>query len=53
MSLTEVTQKELTLAEEAVRNDFFLSEFKDEFLDNVRYLISEAYCRTHQKINIS
>lgn len=34
-------------------NDFFLSEFKDEFLDSARYLISEAYCRIHQKIDIA
>jgi len=32
--------------------DFFLSEFRDEFLDNARYLINEAYCRIHQKMNI-
>ncbi|KAF9525591.1 eukaryotic translation initiation factor 3 subunit 6 [Crepidotus variabilis] len=49
----EAAQKELTLAEEVVGNDFFLSEFKDEFLDNARYLISEAYCRIHQKIDIA
>ncbi|KAG5220260.1 eukaryotic translation initiation factor [Salix suchowensis] len=28
-----------------VGNDFFLQEFKDDFMDNARYLISEAYCR--------
>ena len=49
----EATQRELMLTEEVVRNDFFLSEFKDEFLDNARYLISEAYCRIHQKIDIA
>jgi len=49
----EAAQKELTLAEEVVGNDFFLNEFKDEFLDNARYLISEAYCRIHQKIDIA
>ena len=49
----EAAQKELTLAEEVVKNDFFLNEFKDEFLDNARYLISEAYCRIHQKIDIA
>jgi len=43
----------LNLAEEVVGNDFFLNEFKDEFLDNARYLISEAYCRIHQKIDIA
>ena len=49
----EAAQKELGLAEEVVGNDFFLNEFKDEFLDNARYLISEAYCRIHQKIDIA
>ncbi|KAH9021878.1 eukaryotic translation initiation factor 3 subunit 6 [Lactarius hengduanensis] len=29
----------------------FLSEFREEFLDNARYLISETYCRIHQRID--
>jgi len=49
----EAAQKELSLAAEVVGNDFFLNDFKDEFLDNARYLISEAYCRIHQKIDIA
>ena len=49
----EAAHRELTLTEEVVGNDFFLSEFEDKFLDNARYLISEAYCRIHQKINIA
>ena len=49
----EAAQRELTLAEEVVGNDFFLTDFKDEFLDNARYLISEPYCRIHQKIDIA
>ncbi|PSR94681.1 hypothetical protein EW026_g3116 [Hermanssonia centrifuga] len=49
----EAAQKELSKAEVVVGNDFFLAEFKDEFLDNARYLISEAYCRIHQRIDIS
>ncbi|KAH7913217.1 eIF3 subunit 6 N terminal domain-containing protein [Hygrophoropsis aurantiaca] len=48
----EAAQRELTLAEGVVGDDFFLGEFKEEFLDNARYLISEAYCRIHQKIDI-
>lgn len=48
----EAAQKELTKAEKVVENDFFLGEFKDSFLDNARYLISEAYCRIHQRIDI-
>lgn len=49
----EAAQKELTKAVEVIGNDFFLNEFKEEFLDNARYLISEAYCRIHQKIDIA
>ncbi|KAF8705126.1 hypothetical protein AX14_013888, partial [Amanita brunnescens Koide BX004] len=49
----EAAQKALKEAVDGVvGNDFFLGDFKDEFLDNARYLISEAYCRIHQKIDI-
>ncbi|KAL0961348.1 hypothetical protein HGRIS_006304 [Hohenbuehelia grisea] len=48
----EAAQRELSLAEKVVGDDFFLQEFKDDFLDNARYLISEAYCRIHQRIDI-
>ncbi len=48
----ESAQKELGKAEKVVENDYFLQEFREEFLDNARYLISEAYCRIHQKIDI-
>ncbi len=49
----EAAQRQLQLAERVVGNDFFLSEFREEFLDNARYLISEAYCRIHQRIDIA
>ncbi|KZT00425.1 eukaryotic translation initiation factor 3 subunit 6 [Laetiporus sulphureus 93-53] len=49
----EAAQRELSLAEQVAANDFFLGEFRDEFMDNARYLISEAYCRIHQRIDIS
>lgn len=48
----EAAQQELKRAEEVVKNDFFLGDFREEFLDNARYLISEAYCRIHQRIDI-
>ncbi|KAH8092240.1 eukaryotic translation initiation factor 3 subunit 6 [Cristinia sonorae] len=48
----EAAQRELTTAEKVVGNDFFLGDFREEFLDNARYLISEAYCRIHQRIDI-
>ena len=46
-------QKKLSVAENVVRNDFFLSGFADDFVDNARYLITEVYCRIHQRIDIS
>ena len=46
----EAAQRELSL--QIVGEDCFLNESRDEFLDNARYLISEAYCRIHQKIDI-
>ncbi|RDB24562.1 Eukaryotic translation initiation factor 3 subunit E [Hypsizygus marmoreus] len=48
----EKAQRELGEAEKVVGDDFFLGEFREEFLDNARYLISEAYCRIHQRIDI-
>ena len=48
----EAAQKSLAIAEQVTENDFFLVDLKQEFLDNARYLISEAYCRIHQKIDI-
>ncbi|CAA7271298.1 unnamed protein product [Cyclocybe aegerita] len=48
----EAAQKALGEASSVISTDFFLGEFKDEFLDNARYLISEAYCRIHRKIDI-
>jgi len=46
-------QKKLSVAENVVRNDFFLSGFADDFVDNARWLITEVYCRIHQRIDIS
>ncbi|CAG7846791.1 Eukaryotic translation initiation factor 3 subunit E {ECO:0000255/HAMAP-Rule:MF_03004} Short=eIF3e {ECO:0000255/HAMAP-Rule:MF_03004} [Serendipita indica DSM 11827] len=48
----DAAQKSLAIAEKVVENDFFLWDLKQEFLDNSRYLISEAYCRIHQRIDI-
>ena len=53
-SLTfEAAQRQLQLAECVVGNDFFLSEFREEFLYNARHLISKVYCRIHQRIDIA
>lgn len=46
-------QRWLSEAESVLDNDFFLSEFKDEFLENARFIVSEAYIRIHQKIDIA
>ena len=48
----EVAQGELTLADKVVGNDFVFSEFQYEFLDNPRYLISEAYCQIHHRTDL-
>lgn len=45
-------QEEMARAEALVADDFFLSEFRTEFLENARYLVSEAYCRIHTRIDI-
>ncbi|KAE9396627.1 eukaryotic translation initiation factor 3 subunit 6 [Gymnopus androsaceus JB14] len=48
----EAAQKELQKAEKVVSDDFFLGDFHDEFLESARCLVSEAYCRIHQRIDI-
>jgi len=48
----EAAQSELRRAEEVVKNDFFLGDFREEFLDNARYMICELYCRIHHIIDI-
>lgn len=45
-------QQRLAVAESVVRNDFFLSGFADEFVENARWLISELFCRIHQRVDI-
>lgn len=42
----------LAVAEQVVRNDFFLAGFADDFVENARWLVSEVYCRIHQRIDI-
>ncbi|KAG7095143.1 hypothetical protein E1B28_005923 [Marasmius oreades] len=48
----EAAQKALRKAEKVVSDDFFLGEFREEFLESARCLVSEAYCRIHQRIDI-
>ena len=48
----EEAQKKLLEAEQALRIDFFLSSSADAFVESARYLISESYCKIHQRIDI-
>ncbi|KAI9659243.1 MAG: eukaryotic translation initiation factor 3 subunit E [Trizodia sp. TS-e1964] len=48
----EEAQKKLSEAEEVLRGDFFLCSAADSFVDSARHLISESYCKIHQRIDI-
>lgn len=48
----EEAQKKLSEAEEVLRSDFFLASAADSFVDSARHLISESYCKIHQRIDI-
>lgn len=49
----ERAQQRLAVAEQVVQKDFFLSGFAADFVENARWLISEIFCRIHQRIDIS
>lgn len=48
----EEAQRTLGLAEEVLRGDFFLASTADAFVEAARHLISESYCKIHQRIDI-
>lgn len=48
----EEAQKRLTEAEKVLQNDFFLGSSTDAFVESARHLISESYCKIHQRIDI-
>lgn len=48
----EEAQKKLIEAEEVLKSDFFLSAATDAFVEAARHLISESYCKIHQRIDI-
>ncbi|KJX93031.1 eukaryotic translation initiation factor 3 subunit e like protein [Zymoseptoria brevis] len=48
----EEAQKRLLEADEILRADFFLAAAADPFIDSARHLISESYCKIHQRIDI-
>ncbi|KAI9892642.1 MAG: eukaryotic translation initiation factor 3 subunit E [Vezdaea aestivalis] len=45
-------QKKLSEAEDVMGVDFFLAAGADTFVDSARHLISEQYCKIHQRIDI-
>jgi len=48
----EEAQRKLSEAEEVLRSDFFLVAAADSFVEAARHLISESYCKIHQRIDI-
>ncbi|KAJ5601615.1 hypothetical protein N7510_011149 [Penicillium lagena] len=48
----EEAQKKLGEAEDVLRSDFFLVSAADAFVEAARHLISESYCKIHQRIDI-
>lgn len=48
----EEAQKKLSEAEEILNNDVFLAQTAEQFVDSARHLISESYCKIHQRIDI-
>ncbi|KAL2441915.1 Eukaryotic translation initiation factor 3 subunit E [Exophiala dermatitidis] len=48
----EGAQKKLSEAEAILRGDFFLGSSTDAFMEAARHLISESYCKIHQRIDI-
>ncbi|KAH8914771.1 hypothetical protein BT69DRAFT_1342320 [Atractiella rhizophila] len=49
----EQARQELDKCEDVMRQDFFLDEFSEEFLEGARALVSEVYCKIHRKIDIA
>lgn len=48
----EEAQKTLLLADEVLKSDFFLSSTAESFVEAARHLISESYCKIHERIDI-
>lgn len=48
----EEARKKLLEAEAVLKGDFFLGSSTDMFVESARHLISEAYCKIHQRIDI-
>ena len=48
----EGAQRKLLEAEAVLQNDFFLGSSTEAFVESARHLISESYCKIHQRIDI-
>lgn len=48
----EEAQRQLSEAGPLLRGDFFLQGSTDSFVEAARHLISESYCKIHQRIDI-
>lgn len=48
----EEAQKKLGEAEVVLKSDFFTNTCVDDFVEAARHLISESYCKIHQRIDI-
>lgn len=48
----EEAQRKLLEAENVLSGDFFLGSSTDAFVEAARHLISESYCKIHQRIDI-
>jgi translation initiation factor 3 subunit E len=48
----DLAQRKLVQIETVLKSDFFSASLADEFVECARHLISEAYCRIHQVIDI-
>ncbi|TQS38138.1 hypothetical protein Golomagni_01363 [Golovinomyces magnicellulatus] len=48
----EEAQKKLFEAEDVLRSDFFLGSTSEPFIEAARHLISESYCKIHERIDI-
>ena len=48
----EEAQRRLGEAEALIQGDFFLVRVVDTFVESARHLISESYCKIHQRIDI-
>ncbi|CAL3971791.1 hypothetical protein PZA11_005076 [Diplocarpon coronariae] len=48
----EEAQKKLSEADVVLQSDFFLNHASEGFVEAARHLISESYCKIHQRIDI-